>query len=51
MNSRGESFLEERMYLVFGIWVTAEKDGHMQNAYESMGGITGTDPVPKMTLS
>jgi len=41
INSDGESFIEERIYLVFGITVTAEKDGDLQTAYESLGGLVG----------
>ncbi len=41
VNSKGESFVEERTYLVFSLTVTAEKDGDLQNAYDAMGGLTG----------
>src|SRR5258706_8555570 len=43
LNSLGESFLEERTYLVLSLTVTVEKDKEIQTAYESMGGITGME--------
>ena len=41
LNSDGDSYLEERLYVVFNLTVTVEKDGDRQNAYESLGGIIG----------
>jgi TldD protein len=43
LNSLGESFLEERAYVVFSITVTVEKAGDLQTAYESFGGIGGLE--------
>lgn len=41
LNSDGESFVEERVYVVFSVTVTAERDGDLQNSYESLGGLAG----------
>lgn len=41
LNSNGESYIEKRTYLVFSITVTAERNGDMQTAYESLGGLCG----------
>jgi TldD protein len=41
LNSEGQTFLEDRTYLVFSLTVTVERNGDLQNAYESMGGLTG----------
>lgn len=41
LNSLGESYIEDRVYLVFNVIVTAEKGGILQTAYESMGGLIG----------
>jgi len=41
LNSAGETFLEERTYLVFNLTVTAQKGSELQTAYQSMGGLGG----------
>lgn len=43
LNSLGESFGEERIYVVFSITVTVERAGDMQTGYESMGGLLGLE--------
>lgn len=43
VNSAGESFLEERTYVVFSVTVTVERRGDMQTAYESRGGLAGLE--------
>jgi TldD protein len=40
-NTDGDSFYEERTYLVYSLTVTAEENGNVQNAYESLGGLLG----------
>jgi len=47
LNSEGNAFIEDRIYLVFGITVTAEKNGILQTAYESMGGVLGYELFDK----
>ncbi|MFN0117337.1 MAG: TldD/PmbA family protein [Elusimicrobiota bacterium] len=39
--STGESFLEERTYLVLSLLVTVEDNNTVQTAYEALGGISG----------
>ncbi len=41
LNSAGQVYDEERVYTVFSITVTAERDGDRQTAYESLGGLIG----------
>ncbi|MCB4757394.1 MAG: TldD/PmbA family protein [Elusimicrobia bacterium] len=41
LNSLGQSFIEERTYLVFRIIVTVGKGGDLQTAYEALGGLAG----------
>lgn len=41
LNSEGHSFLEKRTYVVFSVTVTVERDGDLQTAYESLGGLCG----------
>jgi TldD protein len=41
VNSEGESFIEKRCYLVFSMTVTVERNGDLQTAYDSMGGLVG----------
>lgn len=41
VNSDGECFLEERIYVVMSLLVTVERNGDIQTAYESLGGIAG----------
>jgi len=43
VNSDGQALWEERIYLVFSIQVTSEKNGERQNAYEAMGGLLGME--------
>jgi TldD protein len=43
LNSLGESFIEKRTYVVFSLTVTVERDGDMQTAYDSLGGIGGLE--------
>jgi len=50
LNSEGESFVEERTYLVFNITVTVEREGDIQTAYESMGGVLGFELFDKNTV-
>lgn len=41
VNSAGEAFEEERIYIVLTVSVTASKDGLIQTGYESVGGVGG----------
>ena len=41
LNSDGTQFIEDRVYLVMSLTVTAGEKGDLQTAYESVGGITG----------
>ncbi|MGQ0644408.1 MAG: TldD/PmbA family protein [Elusimicrobiota bacterium] len=43
LNSAGELFVEERIYLVFSVHVTAAKGDLLQTAYEAVGGIEGAE--------
>ncbi len=43
INSLGESFVENRIYVVFSLTVTVERNGDMQTAYDSMGGLLGLE--------
>lgn len=41
LNSEGESYLEDRVYMVMSLSVMVEKNGDRQKAYEAMGGLAG----------
>lgn len=43
LNSEGHSFLEKRTYVVFSVTVTVERNGDLQTAYESLGGLCGLE--------
>lgn len=45
LNSLGQGYVEVRTYVVFSLTVTVERNGDMQTAYDSMGGIGGLELV------
>jgi len=47
VNSQGEVVVEERTYVTLTVSVTAAKNGLLQTAYESMGGVMGYELFEK----
>jgi TldD protein len=43
LNSDGAAFVEDRVYVVFSVTVTVERNGDLQTAYDSMGGLLGLE--------
>jgi TldD protein len=48
VNSRGESFFEERVYVVFAVEVTAKRNGLRQTGREIVGGLQGLEVLDRL---